>query len=160
MARRTSDGREYDLPTVDEQAGLIVDETGEDTFQLDIVVQYLTNAMERVKYTHSSLMALQYPILFPYREDRWHGNIQLRNSPHRYLLLRFDAHINVEYCNKLRAIKYLFKYINKPPNRDEIRTFMDCRYITPGEACWRLFKFELYNNNPSMQRTALQQTQI
>ncbi|CAN1795967.1 ATP-dependent DNA helicase PIF1 [Linum perenne] len=40
MARRTSDGREYDLPTVDEQAGLIVDETGEDTFQPDIVVQY------------------------------------------------------------------------------------------------------------------------
>ncbi|CAN1151782.1 ATP-dependent DNA helicase PIF1 [Linum perenne] len=477
MARRTSDGREYDLPTVDEQAGLIVDETGEDTFQPDIVVQYLTNAMERVKYTHSSLMALQYPILFPYGEDEWHGNIQLRNSnsrrhlsqcdfyayriqirlqhqshillcgklfqqyvvnayalveaerldwirdnqwklrkhyynglvdamnrgdtdlehtgkriilaashtgsprckfenfqdamaicrsigfpdlfitftcdvywpeiqymtdlvkqsgrrdpnradvtarvfklklnqlmyevkkkgyirqmyrlcsryefqkrglPHahillflsaedkihstsqidsaisaeipdsitdpqcyaavanymfhgpcgalgpnapctvknkctkhfpkqfnsetsidedgfprykrsdnekyiskkgvqldnryvvpynRYLLLRFDAHINVEYCNKSRAIKYLFKYINKPPDRaaativsaqpsnlnssaaisdigfvDEIKAFMDCRYITPGEACWRLFKFELYNNNPSVQR--------
>ncbi|CAN1827836.1 hypothetical protein LINPERHAP1_LOCUS32051 [Linum perenne] len=69
MARRTSDGREYDLPTVDELAGLIVDETGEDTFQPDIVVQYLTSSMERVKYTHSSLMALQYPILFPYGED-------------------------------------------------------------------------------------------
>ncbi|CAN1164070.1 hypothetical protein LINPERPRIM_LOCUS32980 [Linum perenne] len=152
VAKRTSDGREYDLPTVDEQAGLIVDETGEDTFQPDIVVQYLTNSMERVKCTHSSLMALQYPILFPYGEDGWHGNILLRNSNTRRHLSQFDAHINVEYCNKIEAIKYLFKYINKPPDRDEIKAFMDCRYITPGEACWRLFKFELYNNNPSVQR--------
>ncbi|CAN1789046.1 hypothetical protein LINPERHAP1_LOCUS18312, partial [Linum perenne] len=97
----------------------------------------------------------------------------------RYLLLRFNAHINVEYCNKSRAIKYLFKYITKPPDRamaavmdgqrlnrddgiqstthaqaptDEIKAFMDCRYITAGEACWRLFKFELYKNTPAVQR--------
>ncbi|CAN0881358.1 hypothetical protein LINGRAHAP2_LOCUS14194 [Linum grandiflorum] len=95
----------------------------------------------------------------------------------RYLLLRFDAHINVEYCNKSIAVKYLFKYINKPPDRaraivvstqstnssnnernselghvDEIQSFMDCRYLTAGEACWRLFKFELYVNNPSVLR--------
>ncbi|CAN1164069.1 hypothetical protein LINPERPRIM_LOCUS32980 [Linum perenne] len=89
VAKRTSDGREYDLPTVDEQAGLIVDETGEDTFQPDIVVQYLTNSMERVKCTHSSLMALQYPILFPYGEDGWHGNILLRNSNTRRHLSQY-----------------------------------------------------------------------
>ncbi|CAN1799654.1 ATP-dependent DNA helicase PIF1 [Linum perenne] len=80
----------------------------------------------------------------------------------RYLLLRFDAHINVEFCNKSRAIKYLFKYINKPPDRamaavvgdqsDEIKAFMDCRYLTAGEACWRLFKFDLYSNFPSVMR--------
>ncbi|CAN1837196.1 ATP-dependent DNA helicase pif1 [Linum perenne] len=81
----------------------------------------------------------------------------------RYLLLRFDAHINVEFCNKSRAIKYLFKYINKPPDRtmavvtgdhnlDEIKAFMDCRYLTAGEACWRLFKFDLYSNYPYVSR--------
>ncbi|XP_073224868.1 uncharacterized protein [Cicer arietinum] len=66
----------------------------------------------------------------------------------RHLLIKDDAHVNVELCNRSRAIKYLFKYINKGPDRvrvvisnvenfdnsstssmhfcDEIKEYLDC----------------------------------
>jgi len=45
-----------------------------------------------------------------------HG-IELDNrwvvSHNVYLSTKYDAHINVEVCNNIRAVKYLFKYVYK-----------------------------------------------
>jgi hypothetical protein len=66
-----------------------------------------------------------------------------------YLLLKFNCHINVECCTCLGCVKYLYKYVYKGHDRgmvrleDEIETFIDCRYLCPQEAVWRLFKFEM-----------------
>ncbi|WOG91187.1 hypothetical protein DCAR_0310435 [Daucus carota subsp. sativus] len=84
----------------------------------------------------------------------------------RNLIVKFDAHINIEVCNYSRSIKYLFKYVNKGPDRanatfesidtveriDEIKAYLDCRYISAAEACWRIFQFDINHRHPSVER--------
>ncbi|XP_071704334.1 uncharacterized protein [Rutidosis leptorrhynchoides] len=90
------------------------------------------------------------------------------------LLKQYQAHINFESCNKIGSIKYLFKYINKGPDRisvsfqedattadnsncmkkekDEIAEYYSCRYISACEASWRLFNYEIVNRSPLVYR--------
>ena len=57
------------------------------------------------------------------------------------LLLRFRCHINIEVCTTIRAVKDLYKYSYKGPDRasleytrDEIRDFLDTRWVALPEA--------------------------
>ncbi|XP_058750081.1 uncharacterized protein LOC131623071 [Vicia villosa] len=92
--------------------------------------------------------------------------------PHNpYLLKKFQAHINMEWCNQGTSVKYLFKYINKgydritaaivegdndspltAKNGDEIKQYIDCRYVSPSEACWRIFSFPIHGRSPAVER--------
>ncbi|KAK9068544.1 hypothetical protein SSX86_012659 [Deinandra increscens subsp. villosa] len=91
------------------------------------------------------------------------------------LSLRFRAHINVEHCGWSMMIKYLFKYISKGPDRvkysvgsggngneigsssatddtiDEIKNFVDGRFICPHEAAWRILNFPIHHRDPAVQ---------
>ncbi|GKB83788.1 DNA helicase, partial [Tanacetum coccineum] len=92
----------------------------------------------------------------------------------RMLCLAFRAHINVEYCGWSMLIKYLFKYISKGPDRilgkidrqvgnpssstiekhiqvDEIKNYVDGRFICPFEACWRIFDYPIHRREPAVQ---------
>nr|KAJ0215763.1 hypothetical protein LSAT_V11C300143230 [Lactuca sativa] len=88
----------------------------------------------------------------------------------KYLLKRYQAHINIEWCNQGSSIKYLFKYINKGPDRatvaviptnnecenndavDEIAEYYDCRYLSACEASWRIFSYDVHCRYPSVVR--------
>ncbi|XP_035841296.1 uncharacterized protein LOC110919253 [Helianthus annuus] len=86
------------------------------------------------------------------------------------LLKRYQAHINVEWCNQAGSIKYLFKYINKGPDRatvavfdsdrgpdeeipkDEIKEYYEARYVSACEASWRIFANDVHYRYPSVMR--------
>ncbi|XP_063244445.1 uncharacterized protein LOC134543524, partial [Bacillus rossius redtenbacheri] len=61
-----------------------------------------------------------------------------------YLLLKYQCHINVEICSSMQATKYLYKHIHKGHDsavmqvddivRDEVQSFIDCRFISSPEA--------------------------
>ncbi|XP_058727025.1 uncharacterized protein LOC131598443 [Vicia villosa] len=87
------------------------------------------------------------------------------------LLLKYGAQINMEWCNQSTSIKYLFKYINKGSDRispvivpsdstnrrgdkniDEIKQYLDCRYVSPSEACWRIFSYSIHGRKPVVER--------
>lgn len=91
------------------------------------------------------------------------------------LLKKFQADINVEWCNKTTFIKYLFKYVTKgadsskvyhervrqgdsvPYDRDtrtasEIKEYLDCRYICEQDACWKIFGYDIHRHHPAIER--------
>ena len=98
------------------------------------------------------------------------------SDTNRVLLWKYRCHINVEVCSTLHAVKYLHKYISKggdraevelaeyapgeleqldaterdPPTstivKNEIKEYIDGRYISTSEATWRAFAFPLHHN--------------
>lgn len=76
-----------------------------------------------------------------------------------YLSAKYDCHINVECAATVKSIKYPFKYIHKGGDRttleierDEIKMYIDGRYIGPPEAAWRIFHFDPHTQKPNVVR--------
>ena len=79
-----------------------------------------------------------------------------------FLSLRYKAHINIEVCSTITAVKYLYKYVYKGHDRatvqlldsngvvDEISKFLDARYVSAFEACWRIYENDLHEEKPDV----------
>src|ERR1700753_1317837 len=68
----------------------------------------------------------------------------------------------------MQAVKYIHKYIYKGPDRatmeleigsdsdsDEIKQYLQGRYIGPTEAVWRLFEYAIHEESPSVIHLAI-----
>lgn len=87
--------------------------------------------------------------------------------PYSSLLSKtFKAHCNVEYCNSVKSIKYICKYVTKgsdmaafslqaPDPNDEITRYQVGRYVSCNEAIWRIFSFPIHERYPTVTHLAL-----
>ncbi len=87
------------------------------------------------------------------------------------LLLKYNCHINVEVCSTVRSVKYLYKYVYKGADRsmvaiekkgngtskaksktpvDQIKQYVDCRYLSSIEASYRMFECNMHGRAPSV----------
>ncbi|XP_063903766.1 uncharacterized protein LOC135123203 [Zophobas morio] len=71
----------------------------------------------------------------------------------------FAAHINIEYCNSVKSIKYICKYVNKGSDQasfglendnDEVKLYESGRYISSSEAVWRILAFPIHERFPAV----------
>lgn len=115
------------------------------------------------------------------RRYRISASVSLDNRwvvPHNVVLCtKYNAHINVEICSSIHAVKYLYKYVYKGHDRalislrrnireqheqqqqqqqqavvfNEIQQYTDTRYVSASEALWRLYSFSLFHRSPAVQ---------
>ena len=78
IGTRERDGREYNLPTADEVATLVVGDVDATINKRDIILHMQEGGVKRISELHPSYLALQYPLLFPYAEDGYRTDIYHR----------------------------------------------------------------------------------
>ena len=83
-----------------------------------------------------------------------------------YLSLKYGSHINVELCSSVASVKYIYKYIYKGfdcasveinhqsnnKSKDEVKTYLNARYVTSHEAAWKLFNFKMFHKSHTVYR--------
>ncbi|KAM0870511.1 hypothetical protein ACQ4PT_039955 [Festuca glaucescens] len=102
-------GSRYSLPTAPELAALIVGDLTVEKSRFDIIVQKNSGPLQHVSPLNPSLMALQYPILFPHGSLGFHKGIRYRQVDDTPVSGRSEVTMLEYYC-------YRFHYRRGEPN--------------------------------------------
>lgn len=83
------------------------------------------------------------------------------------MLLKYDAHINLEISTQRTVVKYLFKYITKGPDEsrvavvpeehinNEIEQYATKRYVGSSDAAWRTLEFDVTAREPTVKQLSV-----
>lgn len=92
-----------------------------------------------------------------------------------FLSKNYNVHINVEIASTVKAVKYLYKYVHKRSDSiwaqmlystndsqeqqvatlDEIRQYIDGRYVSTSEALWWIYGFSMHSELPAVCQLAI-----
>ena len=73
----------------------------------------------------------------------------------------YKSYISVEICNQVNSIKYVYNghdraqvYMdsNATEEQDEVKSFLDARYVSAAEVRWRIFSFLMHKESSFCQR--------
>jgi hypothetical protein len=68
IGAREGEPVQYNLPSTDDLAMLVVGDFSLDKFKRDIIIETRNEELKRISSLHLAYMPLQYPLLFPYDE--------------------------------------------------------------------------------------------
>ena len=76
-----------------------------------------------------------------------------------WLLMKYKSHINIQAVTSVKILRYLLNYVTKGHDcanlvktNDEIKNYLDCRYVSAPEAMWRLNSNSIIERSHTIQR--------
>lgn len=109
IGAKEGDPVQYNLPTTDELAMLVVGDFTLDTFKRDIVIQTHDGQLHQISALHPAFMSLQYPLLFPYGERGYQIGIPYSNIDPLHKRTRSTMTMQDYF-------RYMFHYRKNQPN--------------------------------------------
>jgi hypothetical protein len=111
VGAREGDTIQYNLPTTDDLAMLIVGDTSLEIFKCDIIIETRNKELKRISELHPAYMTLQYPLLFLYGKRGFQVGVLYNGVKNRNFGERARTNMSMQeyYC-------YQFHYRPKQPN--------------------------------------------
>jgi RNase P subunit RPR2 len=117
---------QYEMPTADDLALLVVGDLTLDNYKRDIIVYKKDHGLQEISILHPALLALQYPLLFPYGERGYQLGINYHNISDTKKRTKVTMH---------EFFKYHVHYRSSQPNpylcygRLSKQIIVDCRAL-------------------------------
>jgi hypothetical protein len=98
LDRQDNREKQYDQPTCNEIAGLIVGDIGLHNSNKDIVAEMHHGGLQRISKLHPKFMSFQYPILFPFGEDGYQIDLKML-PPKGNRQAKREKNLYAKFCN-------------------------------------------------------------